>query len=161
MPCLQFTERQNQISFNKLHNTVLSLKCVCVYLYINATYRYKTHLVHFWSWSLVSRQQVCDHAVRPVFCLALMPKGTSLQCPVGPNQVLYFPSCWYKYMCNARVGWTRRMIQLKTKAAFNTDFLVYTELLAATFVCVETKASSFIGSTSLTSTVCQTKKKWG
>lgn len=53
------------------------------------------------------------------------------------------------------------MIQLKTKAAFNTDFLVYTELLAATFVCVETKASSFIGSTSLTSTVCQTKKKMG
>lgn len=57
------------------------------------------------------------------------------------------------------------MIQLKTKAAFNTDFLVYTELLAATFVCVETKTSSFIDSTSLDqlNIYCMSnqKKKWG
>lgn len=59
--------RNDRSSSSKLHNTVLSLK----YLHV-------THVVHFWRWSLVSRQQVCGHAVRTIFCLALLPKGSSL-----------------------------------------------------------------------------------
>lgn len=61
------------------------------------------------------------------FYHAVLQKETSPHFPVGPNQVLSLPSYWYKYMCNARVRGTKRMIQLKIKTTSNTYFLVYTQ----------------------------------
>lgn len=107
--------QNDRSSSNKLHNAVLSLKCI-----------YITYLVHFWRWSLVSRQQVGNHAVRPIFGLALLPKGTSLLfiAQLIPTRGCPFLCTGTNTCCSARVRGTRRTIQLKIKVTFNTDFLV-------------------------------------